>query len=140
MRTGRIIDKQEADSDQRKRDSILVMSQLNWRICGGLTLGVIIVASLLLPTKLEQLRTGHWAIEHFLAYFAAMFIVYRGWPQPFVVAGGLIALAALLEALQGLKPDHIPNVLAALSSIGGVFAAAPLAVFLTRVRDEASAR
>lgn len=111
------------------------MTQLNWRICGWFTFGAIIIASLLLPTKLEELRTGHWAIEHFLAYFAAMCIVCLGWPRPFAVAGGLIVLAALLETLQSLNPDHVPNVLAALSSAGGVLAAAPLAVFLKRRRE-----
>jgi hypothetical protein len=47
------------------------MTELKWRIFGGFTLAAIIVASLMLPPELEQLRTGHFAIEHFLAYFAA---------------------------------------------------------------------
>jgi hypothetical protein len=37
--------------------------------CGALFL--IVVASLMLPAKLERLRTGHWQIEHFLAYSLA---------------------------------------------------------------------
>jgi len=114
----------------------MLSKQLSWiRACGGVALVVLIVASLLLPTKWEELRTGHWAVEHFLAYFAAMCILCLGWRRPWVVAVGLIALAALLEALQSLNPDHAPNVLAALSSIGGVLAASPLAVFLIGVRD-----
>jgi hypothetical protein len=41
------------------------------RLCGAVALAVIIFASLMLPAKWERLRTGHWAVEHFLAYFAA---------------------------------------------------------------------
>ena len=112
------------------------MSQLNgrvnWRALGTATLAVIIYASLFLPPELEQLRTGYWAIEHFLAYFAAMCILCLGWRRPFHMAIALIALAALLEALQTLNPDHTLNILAALSSMGGVLAAVPLAIFMLR--------
>jgi len=41
------------------------------RLCSVVALAVIIFASLMLPAKWERLRTGHWAVEHFLAYFAA---------------------------------------------------------------------
>jgi VanZ family protein len=107
-----------------------------WRLCGGLALAVIIVSSVLLPVKLEQLRSGHWAIEHFLAYFVAMCVICLGWRRPIVVAGVLIVLAALLEVLQSLEPDHTPNLFAALSSVGGVLAAMPLATFAIRRRDQ----
>ena len=50
------------------------------------------------PAKWEQLRTGHWAIEHFLAYFVATSIVWLGWRRPLLVAGGLMIAAVLLEA------------------------------------------
>jgi hypothetical protein len=40
------------------------------------------LASVLLPMKWEQLRSGHWAIEHFLTYFMAALIVYVGWRRP----------------------------------------------------------
>jgi hypothetical protein len=36
----------------------------------------------------------------------------------------------LLEALQCLESDHIPNPFAALSSVGGVLVALPLVVLL----------
>jgi hypothetical protein len=45
---------------------------------------------------------------------------------------GRMVLAALLEALQTLKPDHELNVLAAFSSMAGVLTAVPLAIFLSR--------
>jgi hypothetical protein len=102
--------------------------RLRWiRLCGVVALAVIVLVSLMLPARLEQLRTGHWELEHFLAYFAATSIICLGWRRPFVVAGGLIAAAALLESLQGLTPNHSANLLAVLSGAGGVLAAALLA-------------
>jgi hypothetical protein len=94
-------------------------SRFGWRLCSVLVLAVLIFASLLLPPRLEQLRTGHWEIEHFVAYLLAVPIICLGWPRPFLVATTLIPAAALLEALQCLRPDHSPNVVAGLSSIGG---------------------
>jgi hypothetical protein len=109
-------------------NDILRDSTRRWiRLCGVVTLAVIIVASLMLPDKLERLRTGHWAVEHFLAYFAATSIVCVGWRRPFVVAGTFMAIAALLEALQGLTPNRIPDLLSAVSGASGVLAAALLA-------------
>jgi hypothetical protein len=100
------------------------------RLCGVVALAVIIFASLMLPAKWERLRTGHWAVEHFLAYFAATSILCLGWGGPFVVGVALMALAALLEALQSLTRDHEPNLLAVLSGAGGALAAALLAKFI----------
>lgn len=108
------------------------MTQSKWRICGVFTLAAIIVASLMLPPELERLRTGHFAIEHFLAYFAAMYVLCRAWPRPALVAGALMVLAALLEVLQTLKPDHELSVLGAFGSMAGVLTAMPLAIFLIR--------
>jgi VanZ family protein len=111
-------------------------SRLKWiRLCGVAAVAVIIAASLMLPAKLEQLRTGHWEVEHFLAYFAATSIIYLGWRRPFVVAGALIAVAALLETLQSLIPNHSANLLAVLSGAGGVLAAALLAKLIAQVRN-----
>ena len=105
---------------------------LAWiRLCGVVALAVIIFASLMLPAKWERLRTGHWAVEHFLAYFAAASIVCLGWGRPFVVAMAFMALAVLLEALQSLTRDREPNFLAVLSGVGGVLAAALLAKFIS---------
>jgi hypothetical protein len=107
-------------------------SHLGWRFGGLLVLAAIIIASLFLPPQLEQLRTGYWGAEHFLAYLLAVPIICLGWPRPFLVVTSLIPVAALLEVLQCLKPDHSPNVFAALSSIGGVLAGALLATVLIR--------
>jgi hypothetical protein len=94
------------------------------RVFGVAALAALIIASLVLPARWEQLRTGHWALEHFMAYFAAMLILCFGWDRPVVVACILTVAAALLEVLQSLTPNHSPNVLAAASGVAGVFAAA----------------
>jgi hypothetical protein len=46
-----------------------------------------------------------------------------------------MAAAAVLEGLQGLTPNHRPELLSALSGAGGALAAALLATFIIRVRN-----
>ena len=112
----------------------ILNSQFSRRLCAVVAFAILVIASLMLPPQLEEMRSGHWAVEHFLAYFAAVPIICLAWPRPFLVAAALIPSAALLEALQCLEPGHSPNIFAALSSIGGVLAGALLATLLLRVR------
>ena len=109
---------------------------VNWRLMGLLTVATLVSASLFLPQRLEEMRTGYWAVEHFLAYFVATFVVCRGWRRPLAVAGTLVFLGLLLEALQCLEVDHDPNIFAALSSVGGVLVAFPLVVGLIPRKTE----
>ena len=89
-------------------------------------LAAIVVASLV-PAG-WQVRLGlHWLVEHFLAYFSVTSIFCLAWPRPMVVAAVLIPLAILLEALQGLTPDRVPDFATALSAATGVAVAALLA-------------
>jgi VanZ family protein len=83
-----------------------------------------------------QFRTGHWEIEHFLAFFAVTSIVCLTWPRPFVVGGVLMVVAALLEGLQGLTPDRTPNLMGAVWGAVGALAAALLAGLIVRLRSE----
>ena len=109
---------------------------VNWRLMGLLTVATLVFASLFLPQKLEEMRTGYWAVEHFLAYFVATFVIFMGWRRPLAVASTLVFLGVTLEALQCLQPGHTVNVFAALSSVGGALVALPLAVaFLPREVD-----
>ena len=112
-------------------------SRLWWvRLCGVAALAAIVFASVLLPAKWEQLRTGHWALEHFLAYFVATSVLCLGWPRPFIIAGALAAIAApLLEGLQSLMPTHSACLLSVLSGAGGALTAA-LLVTLVEPRTE----
>ena len=107
------------------------MTFIFWiRLCGVVALALVVFASLMLPPQLKRLRTGHWAVEHFLAYLAATSIVCLGWGRPFVVAGLLMLFAAVLEALQSMTPDHSPAFLSALSGAGGALTAGLLAKFI----------
>jgi hypothetical protein len=45
---------------------------------GLLTVAVLVFASLFLPPRVEEMRSGYWGIEHFLAYFLATFVVFMG--------------------------------------------------------------
>ena len=88
-------------------------------------LGAIAFASLF-PVD-WQLRTGlHWLVEHFLIYFAITGLVCLAWPRPAYVAATLMTLAALLEAMQGLTMDRVPDLATAISGASGVLLAAIL--------------
>ena len=88
-----------------------------------------------------QLRTGlHWLVEHFLIYFAATAIICVAWPRPSYVAAVLMVLAALLEALQGLTADRIPDLPTAVSGAVGVLAAAILAQLVISLRKARATR
>jgi hypothetical protein len=97
-------------------------------------MGLLVVASLI-PAKWQILRTGlGWESDHFIGFFVATLIVCLAWPRPFVVAGVLMAGAALLEGLQALTPDRVPNLVAALCGVGGALAAGLLAEVFIRAR------
>ena len=94
---------------------------------GGLALFAAIAADTLAPVA-WQVRLGlHWLVEHFLAYFALTIILCLAWPKPMAVAAVLIPLAVLLEAMQALTPDRVPDPATALIDATAVAAAALLA-------------
>ncbi len=102
-------------------------------IAGAVAVAIIAVASLV-PANM-QIRTGlHWLVEHFLAYVGAAFILCLAWPRPLIVAGVLMAVSALLEILQGLTPDRVPDLPTALSGAGGALTGALVAKLMLRVR------
>ena len=102
-----------------------------WIAFSGALLIVAIAVASVVPVD-WQLRTGlHWLTEHFLIYFAATTIICLAWPRPFVVAGVLMVLAGLLEALQGLTSDRIPDLPTAFCGAAGVLAGALLASLVT---------
>ena len=109
---------------------------VNWRLMGLLTIAVLVFASLFLPQRLEEMRTGYWAVEHFLAYFVATFVIFMGWRRPLAVMGTLMFLGVTLEALQCLQPGHTVNAFAALSSVSGALVGLPFAIaFIPRDVD-----
>jgi hypothetical protein len=98
-----------------------------WLAVGGAILIAAIAADSLVPVA-WQVRTGlHWLTEHFLAYFAVTIVLCLAWQRPAIVAGGLMAFAAIMEALQGLTSDRIPDLPTAFCGAAGVVAGALLA-------------
>jgi hypothetical protein len=79
---------------------------------------VFVVVTALGPAQ-WQLRTRlGWEVDHVLGYFAITLLICLAWPSPLVVGSALMAFAVLLEALQSLTPDRIPNFMAALYGAG----------------------
>ena len=98
-----------------------------WIAAAGALLMVAIAADSLVPVD-WQVRLGlHWLTEHFLAYFAVTLIICLAWPRPMAVAAWLVPCAVLLEALQGLTADRVPDLPTALFGAAGVASAALLA-------------
>jgi VanZ family protein len=80
-----------------------------------------------------QPRSGiGWQFDHFAGYFVLTLMFCVAWPRPFLVGGGLIVFAALLEALQAIPPDRDSNIFAVIYSAAGVLAAALVADLFIR--------
>ena len=80
-----------------------------WLAFGGAILIAAIAADSLVPVA-WQVRSGlHWLTEHFLAYLAATSIFCLALHRPIIVVGVAMALAALMEGLQGLTADRLPT-------------------------------
>src|SRR4026209_1226384 len=98
-----------------------------WLAFGGAILIAAIAADSLVPVA-WQVRSGlHWLAEHFLVYLAATSIFCLALQRPVFLVGVTMALAALLESLQGFTADRIPDLLTALSGVAGALAGALLA-------------
>ncbi len=101
------------------------------KFCSAATV-ILLVYAALGPAK-WQLRMGLGpSIEHFLAFFVVTSIVCIAWPRPFVVAGCLMVVSPLLEALQVFTPDRTPDALTAFWGAAGALAAALLAELFIR--------
>jgi hypothetical protein len=92
------------------------------------------------PRKLAAAHGAALAGRALRLLFLATSIVCLAWPRPFIVALELMAFAGLLEALQGLTPDRVPDLPTALSGAAGVLSAALLAKLLAKSRKLALAR
>jgi len=103
--------------------------RVGFAIAGALLVAAVIADSLA-PVTL-QVRTGlHYLVEHFLAYFTVTMFFSVALQRPFIVAGVVMALAALIEALQGLTADRIPDIPTALSGAAGALSGALLVILL----------
>src|SRR6476660_1914133 len=105
-----------------------------------MTAAAALTLATLLPTEWIP-RTGlGWEDEHFIVYFATTIILSLASRRPYVVAIALMVFAGVLEAAQGITPDRIPDVTAALSGAVGVIAAAMLVTLLIHARRSLIAR
>jgi VanZ family protein len=103
------------------------------RLLGAAALAAIAMAALL-PTKWVP-RTGlGWQVEHFSIYFATTFVLCIAFRRPYVVAISVIMSSPILEALQGLTPDRVPDLTTALCGAAGAISAAILIEFFIRAR------
>ena len=106
--------------------------------CSFALLAVLVAASLI-PAKWQLLRTGlGWQCDHLFGFFVATSVVCLAWPRPLLVGPILMVVAALLEGLQALTPDRVPNVEAALYGAGGTLVAVLLAALFIRVRKQSA--
>ena len=107
---------------------------------GVAVLVLIIVFAALGPAK-WQYRTGlGWQFDHFVGYFGFTLLICLAWPRALLVAGSVIAFAALLEGLQALTPDRTADVHAVLCSAAGVLGAALPAELFARASQRLNAR
>jgi hypothetical protein len=103
------------------------------KICCVAALVAVVVVGLG-PSKWQPRSGLGWEIDHFVGYFVITLKFCLTWPRPFMVGGGLIVFACLLEALQAIPADRSSNFFAALYSSSGVLAAALFAELFIRGR------
>lgn len=98
-------------------------------IClAGAAAAVALTLATLIPGSWVP-RTGlGFKFEHFSAYFVMAGVLCVLSRRPYVVAASLTALAAMLEALQGLTPDRSPDFMAPLAAGVGVACGVTLAL------------
>jgi VanZ family protein len=99
------------------------------RVCSGAIMVLLVIAALG-PAKWAPRTELGWQFDHFIGYFGITLFICLAWPRPFVVGGVIMAVAALLEALQALTPDRSANLEAALWGAAGALAAAFVCGFL----------
>ncbi|MGY4287207.1 hypothetical protein ACVWXO_006427 [Bradyrhizobium sp. LM2.7] len=61
-----------------------------------------------------------WKTEHFLGFLIVTFIACVAWPRPLIVGLALMAMAGLLEALQGLHQIEVAGRVSHLNILGEI--------------------
>ena len=104
-------------------------------LLGAATLAALSTAALL-PTKWVPPTGLGWQVEHFSIYFATAFVLCIAFRRPYVVAISVVTSSAILEALQGLTPDRVPDLTSALCGAAGAISATLLIEFFIRARGQ----
>ena len=104
------------------------------KVCSVVSVGLIAYAALG-PANWQLRPMLGWKTEHFLGFLIVTFIACVAWPRPLIVGLALMATAGLLEALQGLTPDRVPDLPTALCGAGGALLASVAAEVFIRARS-----
>ena len=111
-----------------------------WRVAGWLGVMLTLVVSLTPPAL--DVSSGHSdKIAHLAGYALLMFwwaqLVMR---QRWKLAAAVVLFGVLIEGLQGLTPNRLPDVLDALANSGGVLLGWFAARLLPNLPDRLAAR
>ena len=85
-----------------------VSSRIVMKVCSVALIGLIAYGALG-PANWQLRPMLGWKTEHFLGFLIVTFVACIAWPRPLIVGLALMATAGLLEALQGLTPDRVPD-------------------------------
>jgi len=111
-----------------------------WRVGGWLGIAITLALSLGPPTVGEdesQLdKLAHLAGYALLMFWWAQLITRQRWK----LAAAIMLFGVLIEGLQGLTPDRLPDVLDALANAGGVLLGWFAARLLPNLPQRLSAR
>jgi VanZ family protein len=107
------------------------------RVCNIAALALIIYAALG-PANWQLRPMLGWKTEHFLGFLAMTLLTCVAWPRPLIVGLALMVMAGVLEALQGLTPDRVPDFPTALSGAGGALIASIATEVFGRVRRKSN--
>ena len=110
------------------------MGRIVIKVCSVASLGLIAYAALG-PSNWQLRPMLGWKTEHFLGFSTVTFIACLAWPRTLLVGLALMATAGLLEALQGLTPDRVPDFPTALSGAGGALLASVAAEVFIRAQS-----
>jgi hypothetical protein len=110
-----------------------VSRQIVIKLCSVASVGLIAYAALG-PAKWQLRPMLGWKTEHFLGFLIVTLIACVAWPRPLIVGLALMATAGLLETLQGLTPDRVPDFPTALCGAGGALLASVAAEVFIRTR------
>jgi hypothetical protein len=111
-----------------------VFRQIAIKVCSVVSVGLIAYAALG-PANWQLRPMLGWKTEHFFGFLIVTFITCVAWPRPLIVGLALMATAGLLEALQVLTPDRVPDLPTALWGAGGALLASVAAEVSIRARS-----
>lgn len=124
----------QAHARRVKVESTTMSGRIVTKVCSVAGLALIAYAALG-PANWQLRPMLGWKTEHLLGFLCVTLMACAAWPRPLIVGPVLMAMAGLLEALQGLTPDRFPDFLTGVSGAGGALLAAIAAAVFIRIRS-----